>query len=156
MNPGRSIRGTSFRPKLVQLFVSIVPLIAAGCAFTPLSESSSPMSLAVGEDALIQRAAEDGGPVLRVSLVRLICQPERYHGRRVQIRGYLRCEFEGNHLCLSSESSGLECLWLEVAGAKDPGFREGFGSVEGTFDGERRGHFACCSGTIQSITRVFK
>jgi len=97
-----------------------------------------------------------GGSVLAVSIVKLIVQPEKYHSKRVLVAGFVHLAFEGNSICLSEGSGGRDCLWVDVAGITDPGFREGWASIEGTFDGEARGHFACCAGTLTNITSIRK
>ena len=137
----------------------VATLAAAACrpgSLAPLTSAASLMSMPVGEDSLIPDPLHPGAYLLRAPITRLICQPEKYHGRRVQVSGFITLEFEGNRTCIGSDSDSLECIWLDVDGASDPGFRKARGLVEGTFDAELRGHFGCCSGTVSGITRIAK
>ena len=128
--------------------------VVAGCHPAPLTDAASLMSLSVGEDATVSDPGFPGGVMLRVPFSRLICQPERYNGTRVQVSGAIYLAFEGNVICV--EPGSTECLWLEVTGFPDPGFRRRNGLVENTFDGELRGHFGCCPGSIVNITRILR
>jgi len=98
-----------------------------------------------------------------VSLLELIANPERFHGRRVSVRGYVRIEFEGNAIYLSKESfearSMRDALWLAPAASSPfakPGatFGPGYANVVGRFDAFDRGHFGMYSGAIQDTTRI--
>jgi len=92
---------------------------------------------------------------LAVSIPELIGQPATYHHARIRTDGYVTLQFEGNTLCPVKMPSGMKaCLWLDVEGLADPGFRKGRGVVEGTFDGENLGHLGVASGTIGHITLV--
>jgi hypothetical protein len=62
-------------------------------------------------------------------------------------------QFEANTLCpVERASDWKSCLWLDVEGLQDPGFRKGWVVVDGTFDGENLGHLGLASGTIGHIT----
>jgi hypothetical protein len=137
--------------RVVALFVPLM-----GCSVAPLTPSASIMSVPIGADQSWPRDVSVGGNVFSVSIVKLIVQPERYQGKRVQVVGFVDFAFEGNHICLSEGSGGRDCLWVDVEGMKDPGFRRGWASIEGTFDAEARGHFACCAGTLTNITSIRK
>lgn len=98
-----------------------------------------------------------------VSLLELIANPERFHGRRVSVRGYVRIEFEGSAIYLAKESfeagSRRDALWLTPA-ADSPYAKPGatFGprhaDVVGRFDAFDRGHFGMYSGAISEVTRI--
>lgn len=98
-----------------------------------------------------------------VSLVELLANPERFHGRVVSVRGYVRLEFEGNAIYLSKESyeagSRRDALWLTLAAASPlakPGatFGPRYASVRGRFDAFDRGHFGMYSGALAEVTRI--
>ena len=98
-----------------------------------------------------------------VSLLELIANPERFHGRRVLVRGYARIEFEGSAVYLSKESfeasSRRDALWLTPAAGSpfaEPGatFGPRYADVVGRFDALDRGHFGMYSGAINDATRI--
>ena len=138
----------------VRLAVATALVTIGGCSVPPLTPAASLMETQVGEDEEFPRSSTEGGAVRAVSIVKLIVQPEKYDGRRVQVEGFVNLEFEHNVLCLNSSSSGSECIWVDVSGLADPGFRRGRAVIEGTFNGRLRGHFGCCAGTIENISRV--
>jgi hypothetical protein len=98
-----------------------------------------------------------------VSLVELIANPDRFHGRRVSVQGYVRLEFEGNAIYLSKDAyearSMRDALWITPAPASPyakPGatFGPRYTSVVGRFDAFDRGHFGMYSGAITEATRI--
>lgn len=71
----------------------------------------------------------------------------------------MNLEFEGNALYHSEEqyrhAQSADAIWIEVDGMKPkPPFARGWVIVEGTFNGERRGHFGSYAGTLEKITRL--
>lgn len=93
------------------------------------------------------------------SFARLLARPELYHLKRLRLIGFLNLEFEGNALYhLEDEyrhSQDSDALWVDVEGMKaQPPFARGWVIVEGTFNGERRGHFTAFAGTLEKITRL--
>ena len=52
-----------------------------------------------------------------VSLVKLIANPEKYNGKRIQVIGYLHLEFEGNAIYLHEEDFkrriSANSFWVE-------------------------------------------
>lgn len=98
---------------------------------------------------------------LDVSLAALIASPERYHGRRVRVIGFVRIEFEGNAVYFHREDYDhgmlMNGLWIDVPEAhrkaKDS-VNMKYCLIEGTFDAEEKGHMGANSGAITSITRL--
>ena len=100
-------------------------------------------------------ASEPRGDLARVSLSDLVASPERYHRSRVRVEGHVQFEFEGNTLCPDQKPTDWQaCVWLDIEGLKDPGFRRARAVVEGTFDGENLGHLGIAGGTIERITLI--
>jgi hypothetical protein len=128
-------------------------VVAAACSHVEsLSNAYSPFSRDLGKAGVAGALATSGTPS-PVSIQELISQPGPYHRRRVRAEGYVRLQFEGNTLCPVEKASGwASCLWLDVEGLEDPGFRRGRVVVEGTFDGENLGHLGLAGGTIGKIT----
>jgi hypothetical protein len=133
---------------------TLTALAAIGCRHVaPLSNAYTAIAGDVG-DRCMSRGNDGACEIFDVSLTELIAVPEKFHDKRVLVIGFITLAFEGNTVCPSEHSrSGKECLWLDVEGLKDPGFRKGYALIEGHFDGEGRGHLGCCSGAIDSISR---
>jgi len=96
-----------------------------------------------------------------VSLVQLIANPTEYHGKLVRVIGFCRLEFEGNALYLHREdferSIAKNAVWLSIGWPVPEPRRhlsDEYVLVEGTFDGENRGHMSAFSGELRSITRM--
>jgi len=131
-------------------------LVLSACAHANrISNAYAPFGrdLAVAPAVLTQR---ETAALQDATISELIAAPERYHRARVRTEGYLRLQFEGNTLCPAPGRPGdwKTCLWLDVDGMKDPGFRHGHAIVEGRFDGENLGHLGLVSGAIEEITSV--
>ena len=129
-------------------------VLAIACThLEPLSNAYSPFArdLNLGSAAAQPVQAER----LPVLLADLIAAPERYHRRHIRTEGYITLQFEGNRVCMGIDRPhSSTCLWLDVEGLKEPGFRKGRGLVEGIFDGENLGHFGAASGAIEQITEL--
>jgi hypothetical protein len=140
-----------------------------------------PITLAAG---MGKAAAEEAATeqILHVSLIQLIAQPEKYHGKPVQVSGFLHLEFEGNALYLHKDDythflsrNGIWVDWLDYWEDDDDvavfeeriklrrEFFEKFllpnnnryVTLEGVFNAENTGHFGLWSGGIEQIRRVY-
>lgn len=94
-----------------------------------------------------------------VSLIQLIATPEKYHGKKVLVIGYLNIEFEGNAIYLHEEDykHGLDknAFWVDFSKEIKPEkYSKSYVIIEGTFNMNRQGHFGLFSGTIENITRL--
>lgn len=98
-----------------------------------------------------------------VSIVELICNPDKYDGKQVQIIGYLNLEFEGDAIYLHKEdyehSIMQNGLWIEEpkkeAFMGDKGFmNKKYVIIEGKFKKDNKGHLGLWSGAIEKITRI--
>lgn len=107
-----------------------------------------------------------------VSLVRLIAQPDQYHGRAIRVAGYLHCRFESYALYLSKEDADYlrskNAIWVTFSdefrrswsSAEKPGRYnpEDFDCknvvLEGCFNKDEHGHLGATSGGIIDVTRV--
>ena len=112
---------------------------------------------------LLNASAEerDYRDVIRhVSIIRLIASPEQYDGKRVNIVGFLRLEFEGDAIYLHREDY-LKGMMANAVGLILPD-RKAFSKydkqyvlVEGTFVRCDDSRSACCfSGHIEKINRL--
>jgi hypothetical protein len=135
------------RTKLVCCAVLLAACVHRG-AFT---NEYAPMGRRLNEAEIRPSAA---GRV-SVPIADLIAFPERYHRSKVSVEGYVQFEFEGNTLCPGPKRSDWKaCVWLDVEGLRDPGFRRARAVVEGQFDGENLGHLGIAGGAIQEISLV--
>ena len=128
---------------------------ASGCGHVePLSNAYAPFSAAVG-DRCAEAAADGQCSLYDVSLIELISSPEKFHDKKVRVLGFVSLAFEGNMMCPTRDTvNRQDCIFLDIDGLADPGFRKGYVVLEGRFDGELRGHLGCCSGTIDHISRM--
>jgi hypothetical protein len=133
----------------------LVAIVVAACSHVEsLSNAYSPFSRDLGQTGGAGAVPISANPS-PVSIQELISQPGAYHLRRVRTEGYVRLQFEGNTLCpVEAASDWKACLWLDVEGLEDPGFRKGRAVVDGIFDGENLGHLGLASGTIGHIAAL--
>lgn len=101
--------------------------------------------------------------VEEVSFIQLIATPERYHGKFVEVVGYMNLEFEGNAIYFHKEDfdHGLtkNGFWVEFSRditkhKKLEGYSRQYVIIIGIFDMESKGHFGLFSGEIRDITRL--
>ncbi|MBE7646765.1 hypothetical protein [Tenacibaculum finnmarkense] len=100
-----------------------------------------------------------------LSLVNLIATPEKYHGKKVQIIGFLNIEFEGDGIYLHKDdyehgiySNGF---WVSIdqktgKTISNDKLNKSYVLIEGTFNMKQRGHMGLWSGEIENITRIIK
>jgi len=95
------------------------------------------------------------------SIIQLVANPERYHGKFVRVIGFVHLEFEGNAIYLHREDfeNGLDknSLWLSVADEirkESAKYNDKYVLVEGTFNSQNRGHMGINSGAIENIRRL--
>lgn len=106
-----------------------------------------------------------------VSLIQLIADPDKYHGKFVRVSGYLHNKFEDSGLYLSKEDADyLVCtnsLWIQyndknvmLQGLKKNPSLNYFDCkmvlVEGTFDKESHGHRGMWAGELKHVSRVLE
>ena len=51
---------------------------------------------------------------IRASMINLIATPERFHGKKVQVSGYLVLEFENLALSFERNSGNSEAFWADI------------------------------------------
>jgi len=126
---------------------------AAPAAIAP-AEVGPPPVVALADAAPAAADPPDGF----VSIISLLGDPKRYAGHRVTVTGYVRIEFEGNAVYFHKEDFDnmlmKNALWLDMAGAKTSGLKEGYAYVEGVFDPDAHGHLGLFGGTLKNITRL--
>jgi hypothetical protein len=98
-----------------------------------------------------------------VSIINLIATPEKYHGKKIQIIGYLHLEFEGDAIYLNKEdylhSIMANGLWVNFSdkitktkNLKD--YNDNYVIILGTFNMDSNGHMGLWSGTMDDIIRL--
>ena len=126
--------------------LSLLPVSVAVVLAAALSLSSA--STRAGSE----RQVED------VSLVQLLATPERFHGKRVQVIGFLRLEFEGDALYLHQEDyrRGISknAIWVDLPDAirrNSKKLTDRYVIAGGTFDSSAHGHMGMFSGTLKIV-----
>lgn len=115
--------------------------------------------------ASVRSAGAGGGPDASfepVPLVRLLATPERHHGRKVRVQGYLTLEFEdaGLHLDAASYQGGMRgnAIWVDAPAWLRPEDRRrltrNHAEVTGVFDASGRGHMGAFSGRLTDIRSI--
>lgn len=100
-----------------------------------------------------------------VSLVDLLANGSKYHGKTVRVSGVLNLEFEGNALFLSKEHHRHQiyknAVWfspnyarLGVASKELAKWNGRYVLVEGRFDAKKNGHLGLFSGAVENAGRV--
>jgi hypothetical protein len=100
------------------------------------------------------------------SLIQLLVYPDRYHGKEIQVKGYLVVEDEGTAIYVS-ESDGEYYItpngfWVEFEGNTlglsdkeiTKRFHHKYVLLEGTFDKDDRGHEDLWQGSIGKVSRL--
>jgi hypothetical protein len=142
--------------------VTLLAISLGGCGGSPPEtdrSSAAPHESFAGEARceLVDSLGECA--VYGVSLIDLIANASDYHGRRVQVIGYVELRFEGNGIYLSGEPWARihkNGLWLHPPpefSLANPEFSPGFMIVNGIFDAEDSGHLGLWSGAIHKIER---
>lgn len=108
----------------------------------------------------------------RVSLSKLIANPDAYHGKAVWVVAYATIEFESMTACPSAnEVQMAACLWLNIDDGpyKTDGdyaryesklkiWKQQFNlqtvAIRATFDKKERGHFSMWPGGLTNVTEV--
>jgi hypothetical protein len=95
-----------------------------------------------------------------ISLIQLLANPEKYHGKKIHVMGYLNLEFEGNAIYLHKEdyehSLVKNGFWVEISNKTMKNGKEinqKYVLIEGEFDMNSHGHMGLWSGSIKNITR---
>jgi len=93
------------------------------------------------------------------SLIQILAHRDRYHGKAVQVKGYLRVQFEGTAIYLSKDDAdycmtrNAFCVTLSKRSAQ---YDRKYVLLEGTFDKDLLGHNSAYQGTIKNVTRVIE
>ena len=100
-------------------------------------------------------------PVIEVSIIRLIANPEAYDGKAVRVIGVVSIEFEGTAVYLTPDDyRKMICknaIWLELDKADQRTYRKVDGKyaiIEGVFKAGYDGHFDAFSGSMVKIKRL--
>jgi hypothetical protein len=100
------------------------------------------------------------------SLIQILGHPSHYHGKKVQVQGYLVVEFEGTAIYLSKDDeyylNSANGFWVSLKDnilrlseqdiAKK--YNRRYVLLEGTFDQTDYGHMRQFSGTFGKISRI--
>jgi len=97
-----------------------------------------------------------------ISLIQLIANPDKFHEKRVLVKGYVLLDFENRVLYLH-EVDALNTItrngvWLDLDSgspvlARRDQFHRRYALVEGTFNARGHGHFDLFAGEIRNVGR---
>ncbi|NMH26508.1 hypothetical protein [Flavobacterium silvaticum] len=99
-----------------------------------------------------------------ISMIRLIANPEEYHGKEIRVQGYLNLQFEGDAIYLHEDDYKnaifKNSFWVEFSNevlTQNPtdGINNQYVTIVGTFDMNSRGHMGVFAGTIKNITEIY-
>ena len=113
-------------------------------------------------ESFSQRSGPDARDVSDVSLIELIANPLRYDGKRIQVIGFLRLEFEGDALYLHREdfenAISKNAIWFDrprdLSKKQVEAVNSKYAICEGIFKARDHGHMGMFSGAITGITWV--
>jgi hypothetical protein len=168
---------------LTAVTLALVLVYALGCGSrdSPSHEqtgrdTSVPTAVAAGKsqaalpatDCLVKDATQYPNEEYNASIVQILAHRDRYHGKEVQVKGYLRVEFEGTAIYLSKEDADYGMtrngFWVSFdkrtvpyKGLAGPvQFNRKYVLIEGTFDKDLMGHWSAWQGTIKNVSRVME
>ncbi|MCL5990660.1 MAG: hypothetical protein M1419_00975 [Bacteroidetes bacterium] len=103
-------------------------------------------------------------PAEIVSMISLIANPEKYHGKIIRVVGYLYLEFESNGIYFHKEDfdkGTFNGFWVSIPlNYKTPykklqiEFNHKYVIIQGTFDMNDKGHLGDWYGSIKYITSI--
>jgi hypothetical protein len=147
------------------------PLLAVvlAAAFTGCQPPQDPTPAKSPPEQKDDKVLREGpGNESNPSIVHLLAHPDRYHGKKIQVEGYILVRFEGTAIYLSREDAeyGITSngFWVDFdpkavpfkgnTGPKE--FDKKYVHIEGTFDRDGRGHLGLWSGTIKRVSRIYE
>jgi len=100
-----------------------------------------------------------------VSIVKLLANPDFYHGKKVHIRGYLHYKFENSAIYFTKEHAdrlmGYDAIWVRYKpGLSDSlkinlkTFDEKYVSIMGIFNKDEFGHMGSYAGVIENVSAI--
>ena len=102
-----------------------------------------------------------GQQPVRTSMIELLANPGRFDGKTIEVKGYLRLEFEGNALYLHKEdfdqALSENAVWVNIdklSTEKRKVVSDTYVLLVGRFDVRQHGQMGIFGGEIGSITRL--
>ena len=96
-----------------------------------------------------------------VSMIQLLANPEKYHNKKIFVKGFVHLQFESNGVYLHEEDFrkrlSKNAVWLVVNNddaKENPVTIDQYWTIEGTFDATQKGHGGIYSGTIKNIKNL--
>jgi hypothetical protein len=128
------------------------------------------------KNANIASSEASSHPVIRypnldsaVSIVELLSSPDKYHGKRVLISGYLIVRFEGSAIYLSKDSADYgisrNAIWVElytvngdsaIETLNPSNFDAAYVTIEANFNRNFMGHMGLFQGALEAPSRMWK
>ena len=146
-------------------FVALLAVVSLGCGGPrpePRARASAPSEPAQ-QSPLPSVPAEVLAPsqpnAERVSLARVLANPDALQGKAVQLGGFAHIEFEGNCLCLHRDDVQYRiltnCVWLDVRLLPETeAVSDQYVAVVGVVDAKGRGHMGMYQATITQVSQL--
>ncbi|MDX6709093.1 MAG: hypothetical protein QOH96_109 [Blastocatellia bacterium] len=139
----------------------VVILSGCGQAYVARKNSNTGLPQVRPAEKNLQEMAVDSSSDEVASMLRVLVNPKKFHGKRVQLIGFVHFEFEGDAIYLSREDSQYALdqngIWLSIPKESRDKYQEindSYAFVDGTFNAEHRGHMGVFSGSIENITMI--
>ncbi len=123
----------------------------------------SAICLTCFQDLLGQSVLPSHNAPFRVSMIKLIANPDFYHGKQVVVQGFAHNQFEDCAIYFSKTHAdylmSFDALWLDFSekladSVKLSAYDKKYVSVVGTFNKDRFGHMGSFAGTIENIISI--
>ena len=152
----------------VLLVIAIAGLLAPGCEAPPeKSDKNAPVPVGGLEDP-IDNLKKYPNELSSPSIVQMLAHRDKYHGKKVQIGGYLRVRFEDTAIYLSKQDAEYHIstngFWVTfdktalpyVGNVGPTEFDNKYVIIEGMFNKDKMGHYSAWQGSIEKIDRIIK
>ncbi len=143
---------------------SLLALMAVTALVPGWALSTSNMSQEVAHaQEKLQSFPNEG---FQASIVQLLANPEKYHKKNVQVKGFVHVQFEDSSIYLSKDDAdyGITSngFWVSFEKATIPfdgtvgpsEFDRKYVLIEGTFNVNNRGHQGGWAGSFEKISRI--
>ena len=143
----------------LRCLLAIMMFMLTGCHHQPTQQHPSETNITSAAPAKKKLVAAGPNRDYAPPFSGLLANPEHFHGRRVQLKGFLTAEFEGTALYLTRDHAehgiSAEGVWVEFNDIpKELHFK--WVLIEATFDKDERGHMGSWSGGLKDIERIYE
>ncbi|MBI5325483.1 MAG: hypothetical protein HZB41_09490 [Ignavibacteriae bacterium] len=159
-----------FKLQIASIIIIVLTygILSCGNSYTASAHSSKTDSTKIKDnsfdkDSILNENSEE--PAEIISMISIIANPEKYHGKILRVLGYLNLEFEGDAIYLHLEDYKYfnlrNGLWVDIQSNSSLFKKKNFKKInhkyvfiQGKFDMNMKGHFGMWSGSIRNITSI--